>query len=239
MIGTLPDKSRRELFQPPLEAIIDLRHELALPANKIEWAYFEKEFAPLYAPAGQPSFPIRLMAGCLMLKQLKDLGEETLAKEWIENPYMQYFRRMKCFEHRFPFDRSDFVPIRKRIGEAGFEKILAYSVKPHEGRMSGRGWHLSDTAVQEHHTTYPTDAKLCKETIDRCNNMAKEAGIHVRRSYRRESKELERASYNGDHPRRRKQAPKARKRHKTIANAQIREVKRKLSAEGLKRGEQQ
>jgi IS5 family transposase len=233
MVGTLPDTSQRELFQPLLEEIIDLKHELALLANKIEWAYFEKEFAPLYAPLGQPSVPIRLMVGCLMLKQLKNLGDETLAKEWIENPYMQYFCGMKCFEHRFPFDPSDFVHFRKRIGEAGFEKIFAYSVQLHEACKSGAEWHLSDTTVQENNTTFPTDAKLCKKVIDKCNKMAKEEGIKVRRSYQRESKELVRSSYNGDHPRRMKQAKKARKRLKTIANALIRDVKRKLSAERL------
>ena len=69
--------------------------------------------------------------------RIKNLGDETLAKEWIENPYMQYFCGMRCFEHRFPFDPSDFVHFRKRIGAAGFEKIFQYSVRLH-GEEKGR-----------------------------------------------------------------------------------------------------
>jgi IS5 family transposase len=71
--------------------MIDMQHELALLSNTIDWDYFEREFSPLYSNVGQPGVPIRLMVGCLILKHVKNLGDETLAKEWIENPYMQYF----------------------------------------------------------------------------------------------------------------------------------------------------
>jgi IS5 family transposase len=147
---------------------------------------------------------------------------------------------MRCFEHRFPFDPSDFVHFRKRIGERGFEKIFVHSVRLNigEGEAKGSGagkgaskavWHLSDTTVQENATTFPTDAKLCKKVIDKCNKSAKEAGISLRRSYTRESKQMLRDSYNGEHPSRRKRAKKARKRLKTIANTMIRDMKRKMS----------
>jgi IS5 family transposase len=234
MKGILPDQAQRDLFRPLLSEMIDPRHELAMLANHIDWDYFEKEFSPLYANVGQPGIPIRVMVGCLLLKHLKNLGDETLAKAWIENPYMQYFCGMRCFEHRFPFDPSDFVHFRKRIGERGFEKIFEYSVKVH-GAEKGTGkvdakWHLSDTTVQENYTAYPTDAKLCKQVIDKCNRIAEVEGIKLRRSYLRESKQLLRDSYNGKHPSRVKRAKKARKRLKTIANTQIRDLKRKMNA---------
>jgi len=234
MKGTLPDQTQRELFRPLLRDMIDPTHELSLLADRIDWDYFEQEFSPLYAAVGQPGVPIRLMVGCLLLKHLKNLGDETLAKAWIENPYMQYFCGMRCFEHRFPFDPSDFVHFRKRIGESGFEKIFEYSVQVHgTGKETGKEaavkWHISDTTVQENNTTFPTDAKLCKKVIDGCNRMAEQAGIKLRRSYARESKQLLRDSYNGKHPKRMKRAKKARKRLKTIANAQIRDLQRKMN----------
>jgi IS5 family transposase len=235
MKGTLPDQTQRELFRPLLRDMIDRKHELALLAERIDWDYFEKEFSPLYSNVGQPGVPIRLMVGCLLLKQMENLGDETLAKKWIRDPYMQYFCGMRCFEHRFPFDPSDFVHFRKRIGKEGFEQIFAYSVKAHEAESepstSQVQWHLSDTTVQENNTTYPTDSKLCKKVIDGCNRIAAEAGIKLRRSYRFESKQLLRDSYNGKHPRRAKLAKKARKRLKTIANVQIRDLQRKMSPE--------
>jgi IS5 family transposase len=170
------------------------------------------------------------MVGCLLLKQLKNLGDETLAKEWVENPYMQYFCGMKCFERRFPFDPSDFVHFRKRIGEGGFETIFEYSVQMHGEEKTEAKWHLSDTTVQENNTTFPTDAKQCKKVIDGCNRIAKAEGVKLRRGYSRESKQLLRDSYKGKQRSRAKKAKKAKKRLKTIANAQIRDIKRKLDA---------
>ena len=154
MVGKLPDKNQGELFRPMLTEMINKEHPLALLADTIDWQYFEKEFHSLYSPVGQYSVPIRLIVGCLMLKHLYNLGDETLAKSWIENPYMQYFCGIRCFEHKFPFDPSDFCHFRKRIGEAGFEKIFSYSVKLHGEDSKGKGssWHLSDTTVQENNT---------------------------------------------------------------------------------------
>ena len=65
--------------------------------------------------------------------------------------------------------------------------------------------------------------------IEGCNRIAEATGIRLRRSYARESKQLLRDSYNGKHPKRMKRANKARKRLRTIANAQIRDVQRKMN----------
>jgi IS5 family transposase len=231
MTGKLPDKHQRELFRPLWAEMIDKRHELALLADTIDWQYFEDEFSPLFSERGAPSVPIRLMVGCLMLKHLKNLGDETLAKAWIENPYMQYFCGIRCFEHKFPFEPSDFCHFRKRIGALGFEKIFACSVNLHGAHVSkGSKFVLSDTTVQENNTTFPTDAKLCKKVIDKCNRIAATEGITQRQRYTRESKQLVRSTYNGKHPKRMKAANRARKRLTTIAGRQVRELERKMSA---------
>ena len=75
MKGILPDQNQRELFRPLLCELLNPKHELKLPADRIDWEYFEKEFSPLYAAVGQPSVPIRMTVGCLMLKQRKRVGE--------------------------------------------------------------------------------------------------------------------------------------------------------------------
>ena len=62
---------------------------------------------------------------------------------------------------------------RKRVGEEGIAKIFAYSVKLHGAKVSQQAkFVLSDTTVQENNTTFPTDAKLCKKVIDKCNTIA-------------------------------------------------------------------
>ena len=198
MLGKSEIKSQRELFRPMLEDFIDMRHELVLLGEKIDWSYFENEFAPYYSDRGAPSVPIRLMVGCLMLKHLYNLGDERIPEFWVRDVYFQHFCGGVYFEHKFPFDPSDFVHFRNRVGEEGIEKIFAYSVKLHGKEVPNRSkLVLSDTTVQENNTTFSTDAKLCKKVIDKCNKIAEKEGINQRQRYTRESKQLLRDTYNG------------------------------------------
>jgi len=229
MIGKSPIKSQRDLFRPMLEEFIDMRHELVLLGKKIDWIHLEKELAPYYSNQGAPSVPIRLMVGCLILKHLYNLGDERIPEFWVRDVYFQHFCGGVFFEHKFPFDPSDFVHFRNRVGEAGMEKIFAHSVNlfgKAVPRMSK--FVLSDTTVQENNTSFPTDAKLCKKVIDKCNTIAVKEGVEQRQRYTRESKQLLRDTYNSKHPRRVKKARKAMRRLKTIANIQLRELERKM-----------
>ena len=232
MRGKSDESKQRDLFRPMLKDFIDLDHELVLLSDKIDWKYFEEEFDEYYSNVGRPSMPVRLMVGCLLLKRIYNLGDETLAESWKMNPYMQYFCGYSHFEHRFPCDPSDFVHFRKRIGKEGAQKIFAYSVVLH-GKDAQEHQVLSDTTVQENNTTFPTDAKLAKKIIDRCNEIAKQENINQRQSYIRTSKELLRDTYNPMHPKRRKKAKKADRKLKTIAGRLIRELERKLSNDRL------
>ena len=230
MLGKNP-KKQPELFRPMLVDFIDDKHELVLLSEKIDWNYFEKEFSPLYSKTGNPSHPIRFMVGCLLLKHLYNLGDETLASAWIMNPYMQHFCGRVFFEHQFPCDPSNFVHFRKRIGEKGIEKIFSYSVRMHDAKTSTSNFVLSDTTVQENNTTFPTDAKLCKKVIDYCNKIAENEGIKQRQRYTKVSKQLVRNTYNGKHPKRAKLARKSQRQLKTIAMRLIRELERNFTAE--------
>ncbi len=230
MLGKNPEK-KPELFRPMLVDFIDKKHELVLLSEKIDWNYFEKEFSLLYSKIGNPSHPIRFMVGCLLLKHLYNLGDETLASAWIMNPYMQYFCGRVFFEHKFPCDPSNFVHFRKRIGEKGIEKIFAYSVKMHDAKTNTSNFVLSDTTVQENNTTFPTDAKLCKKVIDYCNKIAENEGIKQRQRYTKVSKQMLRRTYNGKHPKRAKIAKKSQRQLKTIAMRLIRELQRNFTKE--------
>lgn len=232
MIGRSPHQEQRDMFSPLLVDFINMDHELVLLTKKIDWGHFEEEFKQYYSNTGQPSMPIRLMVGSLMLKRIYNLGDETLCSAWAMNPYMQYFCGEAHFKHRFPCDPSDFVHFRKRIGEAGVEKIFSYSASLH-GKATKDKMVLSDTTVQENHTTFPTDAKLAKRIIDKCNAIAKKQGVEQRQSYVRTSKQFLRDTYNGKHPKRRKKAKSAGRKLNTIAGRLLRELERKLPKEAL------
>jgi IS5 family transposase len=227
MIGKSRSQNQKNLFQPLLKEFININHELALLGDKIDWKYFEDEFSIHYSNTGKPAMAVRLMVGALMLKRIYNLGDETLCEAWIRDPYMQYFCGLAHFEHKFPCDPSDFVHFRKRIGESGVEKIFAYSVLLH-GKSAREKVTLSDTTVAENNTTFPTDAKLAKKIIDKCNSIAQKHGVDQRQSYRKTSKQLVRDTHNSSHPKRRKKAKKSSRKLKTIAGRLLRELERKL-----------
>lgn len=232
MIGKSKNQDQRDIFNPHLRDFIDLRHELVQLAERIDWGYFEDTFAIHYSNTGKPAMPIRFMVGCLLLKRIYNLGDETLATAWVMNPYMQYFTGSAYFEHRFPCDPSDFVHFRNRIGEAGIEKIFFYSIQIH-GKDAKSTMVLSDTTVQENNTTFPTDAKLAKKIIDKCNSIAQREGINQRQTYLRVSKQLLRDTHNSQHPKRRKKAKKAQKKLRTYAGRLLRELQRELTPQLL------
>jgi transposase, IS5 family len=80
MLGKSKNQHQNELFTPLLIEYINRNNELALLADSMDWTYFEKAFQSKYSNTGKPSMPIRFMVGCLMLKNLYNLGDETLAK---------------------------------------------------------------------------------------------------------------------------------------------------------------
>ena len=83
-------------------------------------------------------------------------------------PTRQYFTGEKVFQKGYPFDPSDFVHFRKRIGEEGAEKLLGLSIRLNleeegkEGKVTkGKVKEVFiDTTVQEKNITYSTDGKL-------------------------------------------------------------------------------
>src|SRR5512132_2650592 len=101
-----------DIFRARLDHMIDLRHPLAVLANRMPWAKIEAALAPAFArknrrgqavagsdlfgtslqiagaglsAAGRPRLPIRLMAALLYLKHAFNLSDEELVARWSEN----------------------------------------------------------------------------------------------------------------------------------------------------------
>ena len=84
-------------------------------ANSRVWAYNEFQIVP---PDTDPVPAERRHTG----KQMNNLGDQTLAKEWIDNTYLRYCCWMRCFEYQFPFNPSDFFHIPQTDRGAGRDK---------------------------------------------------------------------------------------------------------------------
>lgn len=186
-----------------------------------------------------PGKPIRLMVGLIILKQLKNLSDEEVVKQWVQNPYFQYFCGESEFRWDIPCDPSDITHFRNRIGKDGLDKILEVSItiQPEAKRNRRKKQMVKavalDATAQEKNITYPTDVKLHKKIIESCNKIAKKEEVEQRQSYKRTVKKLMLAQRFANHPRNKKKAKKTKSKLRTIAGRLVRELGRKLPEECL------
>lgn len=220
-------------FYSTFEEQLNHSHPLYKLSQAIRWSFFEETFSKHYsARHGKPAKPIRLMVSLLILKQLRNLSDESVVEQWAENSYYQFFSGEACFCCKEPCVPTELVEFRKRIGPQGVELIFKESIRVNgddadDNNLSG------DTTIQEKNITYPTDDKLYKKIIEECRSVAGEQGIELRQSYSRTVKKLSiiqrfKKNRNGAKP-----ARKASKKIKTIAGVLVRELQRKLSADEL------
>lgn len=227
---TKPKTNTQLGFYLNLEDQLDNQHPLYLLAKKVRWHVFEESFSKHYSTTmGKPSKPIRLMVSLLILKQLRNLSDESLVEQWSENCYYQFFSGEPVFRPQIPCVPTEIIEFRKRIGPEGAELILKESIHMN-GKDADDDTLSGDTTVQEKNITYPTDDKLYKKIIFKCQSIAEKEQIELRQSYTRTVKRLSitqrlRRNKGGD-----AKARKASKKIKTIAGRLVRELERKLTA---------
>ena len=219
MLKKLPWHPQLEMFKTVLTSFINPKHELCLLAKEIDWDYLEKEFSPLYGEIGRPSIPIRTILGFLLLKQIYNLGDEAVMERYIDSPYSQHFCGDIYFQYKYPFDPSDFVHFRKRIGEEGMKKIFKQSIDLFDKdfiRKEVKEVRV-DTTVQEKNITFPTDRKLTEKVIEHCKRIAKKEDIKLKRTYTFEIRKLKQQLRFARKPKNMKKHIKAQKKLHRIA----------------------
>lgn len=230
MLGKKSPSGQLDMFKSRLDQILNMKHELIQLSREVDWEWIESELSVYYSNEGRPSVPVRTMVGLLLLKQLYSESDESVVERWVENPYWQYFTGEEYFQHKPPFDPSDFVHFRYRVGEEGMEKVLGLTIKLHKGSESEKQVQI-DTTVQEKNITYPTDQKLQCRIMEYVRIIAKEEGIKLRQSYTRKEKKYIKQTHNGHLPSRKKQAEKAKKKIKAICGRLLRDLERKMPEE--------
>ena len=166
MIGKTEKNPQLNVFKVPLVSIINMNHELVELSRRIDWDSVNKDFEEFYHYTGRPAVPVRKMVGSMLLKQMYNLSDESYTARWVENPYWQYFCGETYFQFEQPFDPSEFVHFRGRIGASGAEKLLKLSISLFSAREVNEKEVLIDTTVQEKNITFPTDTKLHKKIIE-------------------------------------------------------------------------
>jgi IS5 family transposase len=175
-----------DLFRARLDQIINLKHELAQLADKIDWDWIDGEVAPLYSDKGRPGIETRFAIGLLLLKHIYGLSDEGVCERWVYDPYFQHFTGEEFFQHAFPHERSDLSHWRKRLG-GELELLLAESLRvAHESgalRTKDLKRVTVDTTVQPKAIAFPTDARLLHAAIKGLNRLAQKHGVRLRQSY--------------------------------------------------------
>jgi IS5 family transposase len=199
-------KQGRFVLRQDLLEQLDPKNSLLQLAARIPRDFFEREFAGLYSRRGRSAKPVRLMVGLLLLKQLQNLSDERVVEEWVCNPYFQAFGGIPVRPHRLD------ILSRAYRGTARVRKRKKLSLTQRCGRR-----------------TSPT--KLRVKGIAQCLKIARQEGIVLRRSDKRELDERLRAIRSRS-VKNKKSVKAAVRRVHSIAWALFREISRKLSAQG-------
>ena len=231
-----------DLFRMRLEQILDQRHVLYRLAGKVDWNAVEERFGGLYAEAGRPGIPIRLMVGLHYLKHAFNESDETVVERWVENPYWQHFCGEEYFRHEMPIDPSQMIRFRDRIGEDGCEFMLGLTVRTGLETGTVRRASLAvvnvDTTVQDKAIAFPTDARLYHKARGSLVRMAQGMDIDLRQSYERLSRLALAKHGRYAHARQMQRARREQKRLKTYLGRVIRDIERKVAIRQIQ-GEQE
>ena len=232
MLGKEKNTGQLDLFRASLQQIIDLEHPLVALSLTIPWEKIEKDFEQFYPTQGAPSHPLRLMVGLLLLQRIYNLSDERITAWWKENPYCQFFCGKTHFQWRQPCAASDLVHFRKRIGEKGASLLFSLSVRLNTKKVQRAREVIVDTTVQPKNITYPTDEKLYKKIIDRCNRIAQRVGVKLRQSYQFVVKRLNYTKRYAPKKLCSKLARSVVSKLRTLAGRQVPDLSRKLLSRG-------
>ena len=224
-----------DLFRARLDQIINLKHELAQLAGKVDWDWIDGEIAPLYSDNGRPGVETRFVIGLLLLKHIYGLSDEGVCERWVYDPYFQYFTGEEFFQHSFPHERSDLSHWRKRLGDK-LELLLAESLRiAHESgalRSNDLKRVTVDTTVQPKAIAFPTDAKLVHAAIKGLNRMASKHGVRLRQSYLRIAKRAAMMAGRYAHAKQFKRHHRQLRLLRTRLGRLIRDIRRKIAGQG-------
>lgn len=221
-----------DLFRSQLTQIINVQHELAKLAHRIDWDHIDQQVTPFFATEGRPAIPSRLMVGLHLLKSMYHLSDESVCERWVENPYYQYFCGAEYFQHLFPIERSSMTHWRKRVGESFFEQLLQESLRIAFDEKALKKNQLKrivvDTTVQPKAVSFPTDVGLMQKAIIALTQKANDNNIELRQTYVRVVK---RAAIKSGRYRHAKQMKRAKREDQFIRvrlGRVIRDIARKI-----------
>jgi transposase, IS5 family len=249
-----------DFFKNRLDSMIDMRHPLAILSNQLPWSHIEESLRPLFerpvrplksqetvdllgtqrtitggqvSAAGRPRKEIRLMVSLLMLKHSFNLSDEEVVIRFSENVVWQYFAGYAYYDPSLPCDGTQIGRFRKRLGEAGLEELLRYSIETavQIQAVTLREFDkvIVDTTVQEKAIAHPNDSRLLEIARAKLVQQAKRDGIVLKQTYAKEGKALRFKAGGYAHAKQFKRLKRVVKRQRTLVGILVREITRKVA----------
>jgi|TARA_Y100000294_G_scaffold13835_1_gene12346 IS5 family transposase len=223
-----------DLFRARLDQIINMKHALVVLADKIDWAWLDKQLADCFSDKGRPAEPVRFMIGMFLLKHTYTLSDEQVWDRWVHDPYFQYFTGEEFFQHTLSHERSSMSHWRKRIGDR-LDILLQMSLRiAHDTgalKKSDLARVTVDTTVQPKNITFPTDAKLLEVAIRQLGKLAREENVPLRQSYARVAKRAALMAGRYAHAKQFKRMRRQLKFLRTRLGRIMRDIRRKIDGD--------
>ena len=226
-----------DLFRARLDQIINMKHELVVLADRIDWAWLDDELVGHFSDEGRPAEPVRFMIGMFLLKHTYRLSDEQVWDRWVHDPYFQYFTGEEFFQHELKHERSGLSHWRKRVGDhldILLQETLRLAHDTGALKKSDLVRVTVDTTVQPKNITFPTDAKLLETAIHHLGKLAKKHEVPLRQSYARVTKRAAMMAGRYAHAKQFKRMNRRIKFLRTRLGRLIRDIERKIDGdEGL------
>ncbi len=184
----------------------------------IPWEELEKIYRKYFSDLGRPGKDSQLVNGLMIMKHQKVISDEETVKDFVENPYIQFFCGYEQFVTEKEIDSSTLTRMRKRLGVEYFKKFETEILNLLKGRkiIKGREQQI-DATVFPSNITYPTDTGLLEKVrvwlVEKIREIEKKLKIKERaRTYCRKAKFV----YLKFQKKRKKKAKETRKATKQV-----------------------
>jgi len=180
----------------------------------IPWEELEEIYKKYFSHLGRPGKDSQLVNGLMIVKHQKVISDEETVKDFLENPYVQYFCGYDQFVTGKEIDSSTLTNMRKRLGVEYFKKFeneildllkAKKIIKSDEQQI--------DATVFPANVTHPTDTGLLesvrvwlvekikgikkktnlKETIRTYSRTARKVYLKFQKKRKKKAKEIHKA----------------------------------------------
>jgi len=130
----------------------------------IPWEELENIYKKYFSDVGRPGKDSQLVNGLMIVKHQKVVSDEETVKDFLENPYVQFFCGYDQFVTEKEIDSSTLTRMRKRLGVEYFKKFENEILNLLKSRkIIKENEQQIDATVFPANVTHPTDTGLLEK----------------------------------------------------------------------------